>query len=139
MLNHKVDDHVVKLEKDRRFYKANCDKQYEDFSLKIEGEMTRRNRFKRDTLKMFEDQANQIAQLENDVQRNTKMNSNAVTSVKKLLDVETIQAALNVQEEKDREWVSLFGKAEASNGASKMNIQDSTRPPQTEKSHFTIN
>ena len=66
---------------------------------------------------------------------------NNISTIKKLAYSITIQSALNIQDERDREWVSLFSNLDERTGNNAIGDPDGPEAPNPNKptSHFTMN
>lgn len=82
--------------------------QFQDFILKVDGELTRRNRLRIETKTRF-DSIEDLIRGMNQKQVGIGESQNLILgSIKKLMYTNDIQTAINIQDELDKEWVSLF-------------------------------
>jgi hypothetical protein len=56
-----------------------------------------------------------------------------------LAEFAAMQTAINLQDEKDRDFVSLFGALEANSSASHMQVKSSLAKERKERSKYTLN
>ena len=108
---------------------------------KVDGELTRRNRLRHDTMTKFEQIDVVLGYTEAKVKDFEMKLVNNISTMKKLAYTNTIQSALNIQDERDREWVSLFSNLEEKTGYYAIGDPDGPEAPNPNKpkSHFTLN
>ena len=83
---------------------------------KVDGELTRRNRLKNDTLNKFDEVDNTLHITTSRVDEFDRKLHNSISILKKLAYSSVIQCALNIQDERDREWISLFANLDEKTG-----------------------
>lgn len=112
------------------------DKQFNDFIMKLEGELTRRNRFKIEAIQNFERMKQQLQGMQDLIDTFKNNQGKVLGTIQKFMYMCDIQSSLNIQDEIDREWVSLFSALDDKTGFK------ATTPVTggvTEKSQFTLN
>jgi len=104
---------------------------------KVDGELTRRNRLRTEILHKFEELEKLVEKHQLRVQFLDSKQGLVLNTIAKLVYVQDIQTSLNIQDELDREWVSLFGRLDERTGTRKV-IPDETGE-QSGASKFTLN
>ena len=82
--------------------------QFNDFIMKIDAELSRRNRLKNEVYSRLDEQDEQLSWMRSEVERFGVNQKKVLSTVKKLMYTSDIQSSINIQDELDREWVSLF-------------------------------
>ena len=84
--------------------------------LKVDGELTRRNRLRVETFTEFERHEAMLIKMQRSLEKFGSNQSNVLGTIRKVAYALDIQSSLNIQDEVDREWVSLFGKIDERTG-----------------------
>ena len=92
------------------------EQQFNDFMLKVDGELTRRNRLRTETFNKFDEQEALILRCQHQIDQFKLNEQRMLGTLSKLAYSIEMQSALNIQDELDRSWVSLFGKIEERTG-----------------------
>lgn len=84
------------------------DTQFNEFLVRIDGELTRRNRMRLDTQTKFKRVDNFIDMVKSELDRFETNQKLVIGTMRKLTYANDVQSQLNIQDEIDREWISLF-------------------------------
>ena len=90
--------------------------QFNDFIMKIDAELSRRNRLKVEVYSRLDEQDEQLSWMRSEVERFGVNQKKVLSTVKKLMYTSDIQSSINIQDELDREWVSLFAAIDERTG-----------------------
>ena len=130
------------MEEFSKVFEDRVEKLYGDFSCKVDGELSRRNRLRTDMEVRFNDLNSHFKEFHDQEQKLEQMVKRIMKTMGVISEFATIQTSLNLQDEHDRDFVSLFGALEANPSASRMQVKSSLAKDfqQPEKrSRFTIN
>lgn len=98
--------------------------QFKEFLMRIDGELIRRNRMRLENKERFQNLDNYCDQVKKDITRFEKNQQNMLGTIRKLIYATDIQSSINIQDELDREWVSLFAGIDERTGYPKSSIKN---------------
>lgn len=105
--------------------------------MRIDGELTRRNRNQIENFARFDKVEAFCNQVQNDIKQFGSNQKNVVGALRKLAYSIDMQSAVNIQDEIDRDWVSLFAGLDERSGFRKS--QKQSKNSKKEKSQFYFN